>query len=132
MTNAAFSLVGYDFSKASFDFSEIADSLELHFNPSGRFLKERGTFLLRFVFVASCNGRQVISVECHAEFKFNEVHSLNDIPDYFFSNSIPIIFPYVRAFVSTISVQSNKGALVLPTLNLSGLKRTLKDNTTEE
>lgn len=38
---------------------------------------------------------------------FESARTLEDIPDYFYANSIAILFPYVRAFVSTVSLQAN-------------------------
>lgn len=56
---------------------------------------------------------------------------LKDIPDFFYANSIAIIFPYIRAFVSTLTLQANIPPIVLPTLNLSQLRTILRDNTQE-
>lgn len=53
----------------------------------------------------------------------------NEIPNYFYANSLAIIFPYIRAFVSTITLQSNMHPIVLPTVNLMGLSEKLKRNT---
>ena len=48
----------------------------------------------------------------------------------FISNSIAILFPYVRAFVSTLTLQANIKPILLPTLNLSSLQDILRENTT--
>ena len=53
-----------------------------------------------------------------------------DIPEYFYPNSLAIVFPYVRAFVSTITLQANMQPVVLPTINLMGLTEELKEKTT--
>ena len=60
---------------------------------------------------------------------FNGSTSIEDIPEYFYPNSIAIIFPYIRAFVSTLSLQANVKPIVLPTINLIGLTNELKENT---
>lgn len=62
-------------------------------------------------------------------FTFEDNISKNDIPDYFYPNSFAIIFPYIRAFVSTISLQANVQPVVLPTINLMGLTDSLKNKT---
>ena len=54
----------------------------------------------------------------------------NDIPGFFYPNSIAILFPYIRAFVSTLTLQANVTPIVLPTLNLTNLQEKLKKNTT--
>ncbi|EXZ22215.1 pretranslocase subunit SecB family protein, partial [Bacteroides fragilis str. S13 L11] len=55
---------------------------------------------------------------------------LAEIPNFFYPNSIAILFPYVRAFVSTLTLQANIKPILLPTLNLSSLQDTLRENTT--
>ena len=54
---------------------------------------------------------------------------LEEIPGFFYPNSLAIIFPYVRAFVSTITLQANVHPVMLPTLNLIGLTEELRSNT---
>ncbi len=66
---------------------------------------------------------------CVSQFQFAESLKLEDIPPYFYVNSIAIIFPYVRAFISTVTLQSNIPPIVLPTMNLTELAVPLKKNT---
>jgi len=70
-----------------------------------------------------------IEVLVEAKFSFRDVDRLEDIPDYFYPNAIAILFPYVRAFVSTLTLQANMPALVIPTMNLTALKDDFKNNT---
>lgn len=136
MNKAAFQLIGYRFDKVSLDFCDITNDVnyEIEFSPSGKYSQREGVFVLTFAFDARLDGsdKSVISIECSAGFKFNEVISFNDIPDYFYPNSIAIIVPYIRAFVSTVSLQANIKPIILPTLNLTGLKDILKSNTVME
>lgn len=60
---------------------------------------------------------------------FENVSSFDEIPTYFYRNAIAIIFPYVRAFISTVTLQSNIPPVILPTMNLSSLESPLKENT---
>ena len=55
-----------------------------------------------------------------------------EIPDFFYPNSLAIIFPYIRAFVSTLTLQANVRPIVLPTVNLMGLTDMLRKETTVE
>ncbi len=65
---------------------------------------------------------------CFGEFRFKDVSRKEDIPDYFYSNSIAILFPYLRAFVSLLTMQANFGeAVVLPLLNFTSVGKTIKD-----
>lgn len=128
---AAFSLNGYRFNKVSLDLAGLKqDSVfDLDFKPSGLFHQNTGAFRLTFLFSAKIANVEVISVNCQAEFMFESARTLEDIPDYFYANSIAILFPYVRAFVSTVSLQANIPPIIIPTLNLSPLKDYLKANT---
>ncbi|CAM4366664.1 hypothetical protein AQBE111736_13510 [Aquirufa beregesia] len=40
-----------------------------------------------------------------------------------------ILFPYLRAFISLVTLQINIPPLILPTLNLSSLEADLRKNT---
>ena len=87
--------------------------------------------MLYFDVLVECKetNTDVIRVSCEATFTFGDSVSINDIPDYFYPNSLAIIFPYVRAFVSTITLQANIQPVVLPTINLMGLTESLKSQT---
>jgi len=134
MKNAAFSFVGYRFPKASIDLSNLrseGNSFNMNIYPKGKFNAATRTFDLKFVFVANLNSSAspAISVDCEARFVFAEEIVFEDIPDYFFPNSIAIVFPYLRAFVSTLSLQANyQPPVVIPTMNLSDLSETLRKN----
>lgn len=64
------------------------------------------------------------------KYQFENVNSFEEIPDFFYKNSIAILFPFVRAYVSIITIQANVPSVMLPTLNLSSLESELKENTT--
>ncbi len=131
MEQAVFSLQNYSFDKVTLDFANIgSDTFRLDIRPRGVFVKEEKKYILTFEFLANDNmtDKNVMSVICNATFLFKDEISFDEIPTYFYANSIAIIFPYVRAFVSTVSLQSNRPAIVLPTMNLSSLQEELKNN----
>ena len=64
-----------------------------------------------------------------AQYEFRNEIAFEQIPDFFYANSIAIIFPYIRAFISTLTLQANFVPIVLPTLNLTPLRQQLKSNT---
>lgn len=134
INKAAFALTGYKFTKVLLNLSALRpdSSFEISIKPSGHYIHTTGDFSLCFVFEALVEKNRVIEVECNAVFKFNKPVSPSDIPDYFYSNSIAILFPYVRAFVSTVTLQANIKPVLIPTLNLSCLSSELKINTTNE
>lgn len=133
MEKAAFALRDYRFRKVSMDLSVIDDKSDIvvDFKPWGEFDKNTNIFFLTIEFTAKDKNKpesDFINIESQSAFQFNQDVTLETIPDFFYANSIAIIFPYIRAFVSTITLQANTDALVLPTMNLSVLKDVLKDN----
>jgi preprotein translocase subunit SecB len=133
MENAAFRLKHYIFDKINLNFENVNNdsTLVVDFKPSGEFEQAKGLFTLTFLFEANVDefDEYVISVRCKAVFEFKEPLSLKDIPSFFYPNSIAILYPYVRAFVGTLSLQSNIKPIMLPTLNLSGLEGILRNQT---
>jgi preprotein translocase subunit SecB len=67
---------------------------------------------------------------CIGIFKFENSINFEEIPDYFYRNCIAILFPYVRAYLSIVTTQANVPGIMLPTMNLSSLEKTLRQNTT--
>ncbi|MBO5679633.1 MAG: protein-export chaperone SecB [Bacteroidaceae bacterium] len=136
MTKAAFSLEGYFFNKVNIDFdANTEDELQINFEPSGLFRQTESdsSYELKIVFSATDKNSQkrMVEIECHAMFRFATRIEFGEIPSYFYGNSIAIVFPYIRAFISTVTLQANFQPLVLPTMNLSSLADPLRENTTE-
>ena len=132
MEKAVFKLDRYHFTRASLDFNIPNDAeLNISFNPSGVFHSKEARYDLVFDVTVGCNetNTEVIKVSCEASFSFGNKFSISEIPEYFYPNCLAIIFPYVRAFVSTVSLQANVQPVVLPTINLMGLTEELKERT---
>ena len=136
MDKVVFSLIGYKFNHVSLNLDNIPSnaSFDLEFTPKGEYVQSEGLYNLDFIFKAWEKGEEQsnpkILVNCVASFKFKENISLAEIPNFFYPNSIAILFPYVRAFVSTLTLQANIKPILLPTLNLSSLQDILRENTT--
>ncbi len=62
-------------------------------------------------------------------FGFEQHVSLKTLENYFYINSSAILFPYLRAYLSSLTSLSGYKTLTLPLLNLSGLGDTLRKNT---
>ena len=134
MNSAAFSLEDYKFTKVEIDYyNKESNDLKIDFDPTGKFYKDNSIFELKFIFSAFGNEskRAFVKIECIAVFKFAENINFDDIPSYFYKNSIAIIFPYIRSFVSTVTLQANIPPIILPTMNLSALEAPLKDSTVQ-
>ncbi|TYQ00420.1 preprotein translocase subunit SecB [Tenacibaculum adriaticum] len=128
---ASFTLKKFAVPNFSYNESKENPELNLSFDVSGEYQKADGIFNLILDFKGNNgdNNQNVISAKVVGIFKFSEVIDLKEIPEYFYTNAIAIIFPYLRSFVSTLTLQANTGVIILETLNLTGLKNVLKEKT---
>ena len=111
-SRTAFSLENYRFYEFSFKTQSNREApINVSFHPSGKYYTEFGRFELTLNVKCSVEGEQqdFISAGIVANFLFDPPVKKEEIPDFFYVNSIAIIFPYVRAFISTLSLQSNSG-----------------------
>ena len=133
MQNASFSIVNYQFDKVSIDLTNHKNAnLSTFFDTSGIFISENSIYELTFlvkVFNNEDKENPFISVRCKGVFKFENVSTLDQIPDFFYRNCIAILFPYVRAYISLVTTQANVPGIILPTYNLSNLEEGLRKNT---
>ncbi|WP_313636285.1 protein-export chaperone SecB [Empedobacter sp.] len=132
--NVSFNLDNYRFNKVNIDFESSSNDLKIDFIPSGIYRQDKSEFELNFKFIAKSVEftAPFVSVDCIAIFKFSNINSFDEIPSYFYRNSLAILFPYVRSFVSTITLQANIPPVILPTLNLTKLEAPLRQSTVEK
>jgi preprotein translocase subunit SecB len=136
MSKAAFSIVSYQFNKVSLNYTNFSiEEMQVAFMPTGSYAEDASEYELQFVtavFSKENIDNPFLSINCIANFKFETATGLQDIPDFFYTNAIAILFPYVRAYASLITTQANVQGIILPTLNLSHLGEDLKKNTTKK
>jgi preprotein translocase subunit SecB len=135
MQDAAFSIINYQFDKVEIDLSHHkTDELSVSFDIQGVYTQEIAQYELAFSVKVGHNDDDIpfAKVHCKGMFEFENVSNLNDIPDFFYTNSIAILFPYVRAYLSLVTTQANVPGIILPTFNLSDLKDELRRNTTQK
>lgn len=139
MEKAAFKFQNYYFTKAKIEFPAQTErnlDLNVKFIPKGEFYKDTSMFKLYLEVIISLNNgnlkTNIVEVNIYSEFVFSERIALSDIPGFFYPNSIAIIFPYIRAFISTLSLQANMNPIILPTMNLTSLQEELRNSTIEK
>ena len=130
---AVFNLVKFTVPKFAYNKSghEQTPPLKLEFNPSGVYYPKLGRFDLKIEFSGFMKGAKrspIIKMTTIAEFKFTVNTSLEDFPAYFYPNSIAIVFPYLRAFISTLTMQSNTGVIMLGLINFTSMAEPLRNN----
>ena len=137
MEPARFSFKRYSFTEAHLSLTDIPNEcgISLNFHPTGVFHCNTGIFSLTLDFTASYEKEQenvnFAKIVLNADFEFKDITSLGEVPDYFYPNSLAIVFPYIRAFISTLTLQANVRPIVLPTMNLSSLKLEFRNKSTE-
>lgn len=134
MEKAEFSFEHYEFQKITIDLTDKKqpEELSLIFEPFGSYDSVNKTFELTLNFKAIKVGTKKVRVfvSCISRFRFKDNIEFENLPDFFYPNSIAIVYPYIRSMVSTLTVQANTGfPMLLPTMNLMALKDTLKQNT---
>jgi preprotein translocase subunit SecB len=97
--------------------------------PSGIINKEASEFLLNLK-VNIVDGTDSVNIEVEAEaiFRFTNDNTQAELDNFFYINSSAILFPYIRAYIATLTTLSGE-SIVPPTLNLTGLGDKLKGNT---
>lgn len=136
MQPAAFSFLGYTVEQIFLDQSKYHQSEEISvdFSPECHFSKSKA--LAKIILVVSIRNKKFEEAFCSismiGNFQFNEDITKESIPDYFFQNSIAILYPYIRAFISLLSTQSQSQHILLPTFNLSSLGTILKNKLFED
>lgn len=129
---ATFTLKSYRFLQVSMDFeTQEGATLSVSFDPNGEYCKANGEYKLRLITRVSSEEKEFISTTLQVVFGFTEPIELSEIPDYFYPNCMAIVFPYVRSFLSTLSLQANVPPIILPIINFSDLQGVLKRNTKE-
>jgi len=132
MKQAVFSLKNYSVVNVMLDLENIPPQciFDLKIEPSGIYFQRERQYVLTLVFKASYKKEntdfEVINIKLKAVFSFGDMVQADNIPPYFYANSIAIIFP---AFVSTITLQANVAPIMIPTLNVSLLEHELRRNT---
>ena len=133
MELAKFSFKGFRITEAELHFDNATNNLKLQFYPEGVFDAEKSQYHLHISFRALNDNKNedlVVRTECVALFQLEQtVKGLENVPQFFYANSIAIVYPYLRAFMSTLTIQANISPIVLPTLNLSSLENDLRKNT---
>lgn len=104
--------------------------LKIKFKTSGIVKQSENTFVL-YLNVKIKNSDTTVNIELDAlgEFKYVPVEDIKEMDNYFYVNASAILFPYLRAYISTLSALSSIKTITLPTLNLTNLAAELKENT---
>ena len=121
---AKFRFGGYNIvdSKISYDPSEnISKNLEVELTQSHGVNLDENKFKLELgVTITDKEGLLNIEINCLGFFEFDSDLSPNERESFFNINAPAIVFPYLRAYITTLTALSGmNNPVILPTINLS-------------
>jgi len=104
--------------------------IALNFLPKGLINKQEGNFQLHLdVKIEDENKVFNINIKAIANYHFENKDELDNLNDLFYINAPALLFPYIRAYISTLTNLSGFDPINLPTLNMTSLGENLKKNT---
>ena len=133
-TPAKFRLLNFVVKESHFVLNEQNEhKITISFDPKGYVFKSLNQFHLEMgVEVMEETNKFNILLNTIGVFEFETAEGFEQLrDDYFVKNAPAIIFPYIRAYISTLTTQSGLFTIQLPTLNLSQLAERLKSNIEE-
>lgn len=128
-----FQFKGYRINRSLIELDENSnfENLKIAFAVSGLVKRTDNLFILNLsVKIKNNESNLNIEVDTIANFLFERVENVEDISGFFYNNSSAILFPYIRAYISTLTNLSGNRSITLPTMNLTNLADELRANTT--
>lgn len=109
---------------------EAPKSLQIGFEPKGTHFKEDSRFELFLMVRIEDEGKSLlIEVDASATYLLEGEVSDKMLKTFFYLNAPAILFPYIRAYIATLTTLSGMAPINLPTLNLTQLASQLERNT---
>ena len=109
---------------------ETPKSLQIGFEPKGTHFKEDSRFELLLMVRIEDEGKSLlIEVDASATYLLEGEVSDKMLKTFFYLNAPAILFPYIRAYIATLTTLSGMAPINLPTLNLTQLASQLERNT---
>ncbi|MGB9748141.1 MAG: protein-export chaperone SecB [Bacteroidales bacterium] len=133
-SKAKFQFLGYRIRKTSFEIKseDSSNTLNIRFNPSGIIKRDLSCYQLKLdVFLEDENRCMNMEISAIADFRFELGIDKEQLNQYFYINAPAILFPYIRAYIATLSVLAGTKIINLPTYNLSALGDELRKNTVD-
>ena len=129
---ASFNFTGFKVLDSHFKFNDnIRSEFGINFDAKGKHYAKTNIFKLFLKVQVLQEPEKLIFIELDTESTFviqAELSELEELMKFFVKNAPAIVFPYIRAYVSTLTTQSGNRPIILPTLNLIGLSEGLSKN----
>ena len=109
---------------------KVSSDISIAFEPKGIVKKEERRYQLQLGAKIDDKAKCLhIEIDSVANFIFDDKISDDTFNRMFFVNAPALLFPYLRAYISTLTALSGLTSINLPTLNLTGLGEELEKNT---
>ena len=104
--------------------------IEFSFSPRGTIIQSLNQFVLELaVNIKDIDEGFQVAIITQSTFSYPADANIEDYKNgLFITNAPAIIFPYIRAYIASLTALSGLPTLTMPTLNLSGLGDELKNN----
>lgn len=137
MNIAKFKFDSYKVLKSRIDISEDFEGeptgLQIKIKTSGLVKQAENKFILKLNLKVSNKDKNLgIEIDTVGYFTYEPGEADQNQNNYFYVNASAILFPYIRAYISTLSALSAIKTITLPTMNLTNLAAELKENTVFE
>lgn len=128
VTEAQFQFADYLVEQCSITQTGLPVSDKMHFeiNPFGELDKDHNLFFLTLdVKVHDIDSNFVLTMKIKGTFAY-ETTNMERLVSFISLNSPAIMFPYIRAYVSSLSSLSGRQPIIMPTLNVQHVGMELK------
>lgn len=130
---ASFKFESFRITKSYLEMNESKEeqTYSINFKPKGIINKENSKFELELgVLIEEPNNNFKAEITAIGIYSFDIELQDENLDKFFYQNATAILFPYIRAYITTLTSLSGISPVILPTLNLSKLGPELKKNTT--
>lgn len=131
ISKTTFKFVNFFVRESNIRLNEGGDfKIDINITPKGVVLKSLNQFHLELaVNIKEATDKFEISIVSVAIFEFDSTADIEQYKSSLFAVNAPAIaFPYIRAYISTLTAQSGLFTVTLPTFNLSAMGEKLKAN----
>lgn len=134
MENSKFQFKGFNITRSLIEVNEKQklSKISIEFEPKGFLNKKSNTFDLHLgIKIQDDNKSFKIEVQAVAFYEFESEIAISSPSSLFYVNAPAILFPYIRAYISTLTNLSGFPPINLPTLNLTSLGKDIESKTSE-
>lgn len=134
MANSKFQFKGFTIGRSLIEIKNdnASEKLSIKFDPKGFINRNENKFRMELgVKISDENKSFKIDIQAIANYEYEKVKTAEELDNFFYINAPAILFPYIRAYISTISNLSGFKPINLPTLNIMRIGEDLKKNTVE-